>query len=85
MQFIDRFMSKKNDIRSALSKGHPENYNALVTTVIQAMFPEQKRGEPDFKCVHEIDDGDRQGTLVYVIGEACWQPHNYWYCRARHH
>ena len=36
---------------------------------------------PDPNRIHEIDDGDYQGTLLYVIAADCYQPNDYWYVR----
>ena len=34
--------------------------------------------EPDPSRIHRIDDGDYQGTLVFVIGSSDYQPDRYW-------
>ena len=36
---------------------------------------------PDPERIHRIDDGNYQGTLVYVIGEKGYQPDKYWYVK----
>jgi hypothetical protein len=36
---------------------------------------------PDPERIHVIDDGDYQGTLVYVIGSKNYQPDVYWYVK----
>lgn len=33
---------------------------------------------PDPERIHQIDDGDYQGTLVFVIGAQGYQPSTYW-------
>ena len=38
-------------------------------------------GDPDPNRIHEIDDGDYQGTLVYVIAAKDYQPDDYWYVK----
>ena len=40
-----------------------------------------KYESPDPERIHEIDDGDYQGTLVYIIGDDSYQPNQYWYVR----
>lgn len=35
--------------------------------------------EPDPTRIHVIDDGDYQGTLLFVVGAADYQPSAYWY------
>lgn len=34
--------------------------------------------EPDLHRIHEINDGDYQGTLVFVVGARGYQPYKYW-------
>lgn len=33
---------------------------------------------PDVERIHQIDDGDWQGTLVFVIAAVGYQPNAYW-------
>ena len=30
------------------------------------------------KKITVVDDGDYQGTLLFLVPEKCYQPHNYW-------
>ena len=38
-------------------------------------------GGPDLERIHRIDDGDYQGTLVFVIGGKGYQLSTYWYVK----
>jgi hypothetical protein len=38
-------------------------------------------GEPDPTRIHQIDDGDYQGTLLFVIAASGYQPSDYWYVK----
>lgn len=81
-EFVDRFMEKKNEISSVLKEKHPGEYKDLVKIVVQALHdPEEYYGSIDPNRIHQIDDGDYQGTLVFVIAECGYQPDNYWYVR----
>jgi len=36
---------------------------------------------PNWECIHLIDDGDCQGTLLYLIPTKIYQPSKYYYCK----
>lgn len=80
-KFVDRYMAKKDELESIFSKGHPENYEAIVRSVVAIIGDKEGCEMPDPERIHCIDDGDCQGTLVFVIGENGYQPHRYWYVR----
>ena len=79
-EFIEIYEEKKNQIREAISKGHPESYAALVKIVLTEMFDDSEdySCDPDCTKIHKIDDGDYQGTLLFIIPERTYQPHKYW-------
>lgn len=76
---VERFMQAKPDLEKRLKDAHPASYNELVKLVVQAINPEQEWDLPDPDRITEIDHGDYQGTLVYVIGATGYQPGMYWY------
>lgn len=80
-KFVDRFMAGKADLTRALSEKHPEGYKDLVVAVVRVLAGDDGYGEPDPERVHEINDGDYQGTLVYVIAAQGYQPYDYWHVR----
>jgi len=72
---IDKFMENKSALRAALTT-HPSCYKDLVIAVVSTLA---KAGcELDHTRIHEIDDGDYQGTLLYVIAKTGYQPSTYW-------
>jgi hypothetical protein len=74
--FVKRFEEGKDELREIFSQKHPDNYREIVTNVVKII------GKPlDWERIHEIDDGDYQGTLVYVIGDDDYQPSDYWYVK----
>jgi hypothetical protein len=77
--FIDRYMNKKHLLRQAFEKAHPDSYKTVVRGVIKILS--ENHDDPDPERIHEIDDGNYQGTLVYVIGATGYQPSAYWYVR----
>jgi len=75
--YVKRFESNKAQLESVLAIKHPENYKDLVTAVVKTITSEDY-GDLDTERIHEIDDGDYQGTLLYVIGAKGYQPNKYW-------
>ena len=70
-KYIEQFKQADTEIRSAFSASHPDGYKEILTEVVKHLEG------LDHKRVHEIDDGNYQGTLVYVIGETGYQPSEY--------
>lgn len=81
--FVDRFMERKAKLRELLSK-RPDSYRSILEVLV-AVVSDGEEGnygeEPDKSRIHQIDDGDYQGTLVFVIGACGYQPSTYWYTR----
>lgn len=81
-EFVDRFMAGKPKLEEVFSKGHPGGYSDIVKAVVEVIRDvENNYSTPDPERIHEIDDGDYQGTLVYVIGDTGYQPYHYWYVK----
>ena len=77
-EFVDLYMERKEILRGVLKLKHPTCYSHLVAIVIKVINPNEDYGLPDPDRIHEIDDGDYQGTLVYIIGVTGYQPSKYW-------
>ena len=77
---VDRFMSKKGEIEAKFTAAHPDCYEDVVRAVVEAVTSDDEYGEKalDPNRIHAIDDGDYQGTLLYVIGAKGYQPSDYW-------
>lgn len=78
---VDRFMQAKPELERILKQAHPGTYENLVKLVVQSINPSKLPDLPDCDRIVEIDHGDYQGTLVFVIGESAYQPNVYWYVR----
>ncbi len=80
--FTKAWFANLHTMRTFFEKKHPENYKEVVQAVVQ-MLHDSIEGycKPDPTRIHEIDDGDYQGTLVYVIASTGYQPSTYWYVR----
>lgn len=85
-QFVDAWMKNRDLIQSWLEPICLDcGYSDIVKATVRAIALEATGGygdpKPDFENIHEINDGDYQGTLVYVIPEVGYQPSEYWYVR----
>ena len=74
-KYVDRCMAAG---KSVLPRKHPESYAELVKWTIEAIRDPDEYNEPDPERIHVIDDGDYQGTLLFVIGATGYQPDQYW-------
>ena len=81
-EFVNRYMDKKDLLAATFAK-HPDDYEEIVKNVISVITDADDYGDfnPDPERIHEINDGDYQGTLVYVIGAKGYQPSDYWYVK----
>jgi hypothetical protein len=78
-EFIDRWEAGgREKVQARFSEKHPECYRDIVKAVVEAIADSDAYRNPDPERIHGIDDGDYQGTLVFVIGESGYQPSTYW-------
>jgi len=80
-KFIDRWLANKAIAEEWLRRQHPDKYKDLVGLVVKCISDKNEYYDPDPDRIHQIDDGDDQGTLVFVIGAKDYQPYDYWYVR----
>lgn len=80
-KFVDAFMAKREDLRVEFARAHVGSYKDLVHMVVKTVTDSEEYDSIDPDRIHEIDDGDHQGTLVYVIACEGYQPSTYWYVR----
>lgn len=82
MQIVKAWEANKQAVKSVFEEKHPKNYKDVISAVVKMLHDSSDEYyKPDPKRIHEIDDGDYQGTLVYVIGSTGYQPHQYWYVK----
>lgn len=76
-QFIDRFFINEDIIRENIAQKHFRSYDELVKVVVEGITDDSYDAiDPD--RIHCIDDGDYQGTLLFVIAAKGYQPNKYW-------
>lgn len=78
--FVERFMNNKNTLRDWFKSKHPESYKDIVCKVVENITSDDYE-DIDPSRIHEIDDGDYQGTLLYIIGANNYQPDKYWFVK----
>lgn len=76
-RFVDKFMTQKESIAEGFRLSFPDDYMEIVKAVVRTLDDD----ELDPERIHLIDDGDYQGTLVFVIGTRGYQPSDYHYVK----
>jgi hypothetical protein len=76
-EFVDRFMAKKPELEAKFREAHPSGYIDIVKAAIEVVTTAEYN-DIDPSRIHAIDDGDYQGTLLFVIAAKGYQPSDYW-------
>lgn len=77
-EFVERWEKNKGLLRDKFATAHPANYESIVKSVVEILHDEDEYDSPDPLRIHCIDDGDWQGTLLFVVGATGYQPSTYW-------
>jgi hypothetical protein len=80
-EFVERWEAKKDSVRAAFAAKKPTEYIDIVREVVRVIGGDYDCGSPSVDRIVKIDDGDYQGTLVFVIGAGGCQPSEYWYVK----
>lgn len=79
LELVEQFDKYRSKIREALGDKEHHSYGALLKIALENMIDEDDPyGDPDPNNIHTIDDGDYQGTQLFVVPERCYQPYTYW-------
>lgn len=79
--FADRFIAAKDSMLADFKNKRPESYMDLIGRTVSVITGEDDswdEHEPDPERIHVIDDGDYQGTLLFIIAAKGYQPSTYW-------
>ena len=80
--FTKAWFANLHTMREKFTEKHPDDYKEVVRSVVEMLADASDDYDKlDPERIHEINDGDYQGTLVYVIGGSGYQPSRYWYVR----
>jgi hypothetical protein len=77
MDLVSRFESKKEELRNKFKDAHP-SYEDIVKYVVETVTDPDDYYSLDPARIHRIDDGDYQGTLLFIIAATGYQPSKYW-------
>lgn len=81
-EFVDNFIANESKVREAFAAEFPGSYEAIVKVAVENVVDDATTyGQPDPRVIHCINDGDYQGTLLFLIPDNTYQPSNYWYVR----
>jgi len=80
-EFVNTFMAKKAELKVIFEEKRPEDYQEIVKAVITILSDNEDYGSPDPERIHLIDDGEYQGTLIFIIAAKRYQPDDYWYVK----
>lgn len=76
-EFVDRFMAKKPELEAKFREAHPSGYIDIVRAVVEVVTTDAY-DDIDPSRIHEIDDGDCEGTLLFAIAAKGYHPSDYW-------
>ena len=79
-EFAHRFVEIEKELKASFFDKFPNGYEDILQRSLESMYPESEAsyGKPNYSNIHRIDDGDYQGTLVFMVPERCYQPDTYW-------
>ena len=79
-EFVKIFKDNEKKLEKIFTKKFPDDYDEIVKTVVKLLHCEliNEWEKPNYKNIHEIDDGDYQGTKLYIIPQDSYQPSTYW-------
>ena len=80
-EFVTAWDRRKGEVEAKIKAKHPESYGELVRWVVEILNDDASYQSPDPERIVEIDHGEYQGTLVFVIAEDGYQPSTYWAVR----
>lgn len=80
-EFADRFLAAKGQMLADLKAKRPDGYADLLKRTVTVISSEDEYRDPDASRIHCIDDGDYQGTLLFIIAAKGYQPSDYWYVK----
>ena len=78
--FVNDFMASKDKLEKHFTEAPPNCYGDNIEAVVGILGPDNGY-TPSVERIHGIDDGDYQGTLLYVIGADDYQPYVYWFVK----
>jgi hypothetical protein len=75
IELAKRFDAIRPELPEVLKKA--DGYKGILQETLKLMFPDPDYGEPDWETIHVINDGDYQGTFVFLVPSKTYQPSTY--------
>lgn len=80
--FIKIWDSQKGVLEEKYKSNHPKGYDDIVKDIFQMMHDNSEEYcRPSKEVLHTIDDGDYQGSKIYLAPSNIYQPSKYYVCR----
>lgn len=80
-EFVNKFTAAEKELLKTFTTDERLEYVDIVREIIKVINPNNEYGEPSSERIHTINDGDYQGTLLFIIGSSDYQPSDYWYAK----
>ena len=78
-RFVERWFANKDQVEAGFRLQHPGEYADIVRAVISMLHDaDVERNTPDPERLTQIDHGNYQGTLCFVVACGGYQPSKYW-------
>lgn len=81
-EFATKFVEVRPLIEARFVASEPDGYEEILKVALEEMFGTERDyfgdDQPDPNRIHAIDDGNYQGTLLFVIAAKDYQPSTYW-------
>jgi len=83
VEYITKFKEIQKDLEKSFNEKEPDSYKDILYRTLKMMFEKEEEYSctPDFEKISTIDDGDWQGTLLFLIPEYTYQPSDYYYTK----
>jgi len=79
--FVEKFDANRDTLRAQFKAERPASYAAIVKAVVEVLKSDDGYDAPDPARIVEIDHGDYQGTLLFIVGAGGYQPSDYWFVK----
>lgn len=80
-KFVKIWDEHKQEVEEIYRAKHPDSYIEIVENVVKLLNKHDMLYNKISTKIHCIDDGDYQGTLLFIIPKGTYQPYEYFYVR----
>ena len=80
-KFVRIWDEHKEEVEEVYRANHPNDYFSIVENIITLLNKYDEDYNKRSTKVHAINDGDYQGTLLFLIPTDTYQPDEYYYVK----